>query len=569
MHMNSTNPRRIGTVGPSGSSLFTVQPGWSTCLLLGALLALLHFLRSPQSLLHPQFWAEDGTLYFQQAHNQGFLSTLLKPASGYLHAFPRLVAGLALLLPMERAPLVFNLSAFLLQLIPGLYLLSPRMSHLIPSRAARVAAALLYIALPASYETHVNLTNSHWYLTLTAVCILSATPALKAPVRMLESLLLVLFSLTGPFSVLFLPLVAPRLLRALRGAPTDRGLFQVVVIAAGALVQTGFALTSARIAHAVPLWGNLTLQELLTAVSMHTFFNAIFGINGCAKIYRTLPATAYGLGLLALGFLVFVALRDRVAPLLTLLYLSALSIVLSFVFPLNDPRLWLHPQAGPRYFLFACLFIHISLLHLALAARSLRSIGVVLLAFAALVGIPADFRHPRQPDVRWADHIAVFQSLPDGSDFTIPVAPLYHAGMVLRKATSERGPSPLSGLRPIESATPAALAVGRPRKVLLNDLLNDRFLSVSGWALDGATGKAAGGVYVLLDDRLFPAPYGLPADLGGAERSCADCGFSRLIPVTEIGPGSHRVSIVVLSRDGKAYYRPTEPRAFAMNQFFP
>ena len=97
----------------------------------------------------------------------------------------------------------------------------------------------------------------------------------------------------------------------------------------------------------------------MTVVSMHTFFNALFGINGFARFYRALPPIAYGLGLLALGFLLFVAVRDRVRPLLILFYLAALSITLSLVFPLNDLRLWLHPQAGPRYFLFACVFIHV------------------------------------------------------------------------------------------------------------------------------------------------------------------------------------------------------------------
>ena len=143
--------------------------------------------RSPGSLLHPQFWAEDGTLFFQEAFNHGFLATILQPASGYLHSFPRLVAGFSLLVPMEQAPLVFNLAAFVVQLIPALYLLSPRMARIIPSFSARALAALLYVALPASCETHVNLTNSHWHLALTAVCILSATPAADPRTRALET----------------------------------------------------------------------------------------------------------------------------------------------------------------------------------------------------------------------------------------------------------------------------------------------------------------------------------------------------------------------------------------------
>ena len=83
---------------------WTNAPAGSTRLLLGTLLAALLLLRRPGSLLHPQFWAEDGPLFFQDAFNHGFRSTILQPASGYLHSFPRLVAGLSLLVPLEQAP---------------------------------------------------------------------------------------------------------------------------------------------------------------------------------------------------------------------------------------------------------------------------------------------------------------------------------------------------------------------------------------------------------------------------------------------------------------------------------
>ena len=305
---------------------WTSAPSRSTHLLLGALLAALLLLRRPGSLLHPQFWAEDGTLFFQEAFNQGFWSTILQPASGYLHSFPRLVAGFSLLFPMEQAPLVFNLAAFAIQLIPALYLLSPRMASVIPSFSSQAAAALVYIALPASYETHVNLTNSHWHLALMAVCILVAQPATEPRFRALETFMVALFSLTGPFSILFLPLLAPRLLWVVKGARPIRSQIVSVVIAAGALIQLGFAAASARIGTAAAQPAPLSLQELMTVVSMHTFFNAIFGINGFTGFYRTLPPIAYGLGLGALAFLIFIAARDRVKPLLILLYLAALSI---------------------------------------------------------------------------------------------------------------------------------------------------------------------------------------------------------------------------------------------------
>ena len=543
--------------------------GRSTYLLLGALCAALLLLRSPGSLLRPQFWAEDGTLFFQQAFNEGFLATVARPFSGYLHLFPRLVAGISLLAPMESTPLVFNLAAFVIQLLPALYLLSPRVSPFIPAYPARVAAALLYVALPASFETHVNLTNSQWHLTLSAVLLLYAAPSRNVVVRALETILLVLFSLTGPFSFFLLPVVARRLARAARGAPWDRHLTWAVIIAAGAAVQAVLALTSARISAGASQFGHLGPQELMTVVSMHAFFNAVFGINGFAGIHGSLPPALYGLGLLGLAFLAFVAVRDRVWPLMTLLYLAALSIASWAVFPLNDPRIWLHPGAGPRYFLFAVLFVLLSLLRLSLRASSLRVIGLVFLGLAITVAIPADFTHPKQPDLQWAANVAVFRSLPAGSDFYVPVVPLFQPGMVLHKTAAERDQPPLSRLRLLQTAAPSSFDIARPQRVALNDAVNDTFLSVAGWALDGAAPAPAAGVFVVIDGRQYPAVRGLPASVTVGGRLVEDCGFSRLIPVAEVGPGSHEVSVVVVARDRKSRYQPSAVRRFATSQFFP
>jgi hypothetical protein len=358
------------------------------------------------------------------------------------------------------------------------------MARLIPPFPARALAALLYIALPASYETHVNITNSQWHLALAAVCILSATPAANPLIQAFETFLAVLFSLTGPFSVLFLPLLAPRLRGVVKGELPVRGQVVPVVIAAGAVIQLGIAAASPRISTAAATSGSLSLQELMTVVSMHTFFNALFGINGCAKFYQSLPPAGYALGLVALAFFLFVAVRDRVKPLVILFYLSGMSIALSLAFPLNDLRLWLHPQAGPRYFLFACLFIHFTILHLAFAARSFRPAGYILLVPAVALGIPIDFFHPRQPDVRWADHTAVFRSLPAGSDLYVPVVPLYHGGMRLHKRSARRGAAALSRLRPVPSPTSADFSVCRPAKIGLSTTANDTYLKVAGWAVD-------------------------------------------------------------------------------------
>lgn len=76
----------------------------------------------------------------------------------------------------------------------------------------------------------------------------------------------------------------------------------------------------------------------------------------------------------------------------------------------------------------------------------------------------------------------------------------------------------------------------------------------------------AGGVYVDVDGKLFPALYGMDKE-GSDTRALAeyydnssgrDAVFERAILVSEIGTGAHELSIVVLSNDKERYYQPDQ-----------
>lgn len=86
----------------------------------------------------------------------------------------------------------------------------------------------------------------------------------------------------------------------------------------------------------------------------------------------------------------------------------------------------------------------------------------------------------------------------------------------------------------------------------------DGTIRVSGWAIDAEAENAAGGVYVEVDGELFPAfQEGDRGDV--AERfgvpAYRDAGFVTDIPTSQIGPGAHELSLVVLSSDRERYYR--------------
>ena len=85
------------------------------------------------------------------------------------------------------------------------------------------------------------------------------------------------------------------------------------------------------------------------------------------------------------------------------------------------------------------------------------------------------------------------------------------------------------------------------------------FIQLTGWAVDADNGSPASGVYIGVDSELFPAFYGMErkdvADTFGVP-SYRYSGFERAIPVSEVGVGTHKLFVVVLTSDRKKYYPP-------------
>ena len=123
---------------------------------------------------------------------------------------------------------------------------------------------------------------------------------------------------------------------------------------------------------------------------------------------------------------------------------------------------------------------------------------------------------------------------------------------------------PISDLSPVASPIPSAIDIitgdgmsRQNRSFVVPE--EGSFIELAGWAVDADNESVAGGVYVDVDGKLFPAFYG--AERGDVAKSLGDpsyrySGFERAIPVSEIGSGTHELSVVILTADRKGYYRP-------------
>jgi hypothetical protein len=144
------------------------------------------FSRRPDAILNAQFFAEDGQRWYADAYRLGLRSLLIPDeGGGYLHTVPRLAALLSLLFAFSRAPLVMNLCAITIQVLPVTIFISSRFISI--PLWKRLLVCLLYLGTPNSYGTNANATNIQWHLGLLACLVLLALPPINRRWQVFDS----------------------------------------------------------------------------------------------------------------------------------------------------------------------------------------------------------------------------------------------------------------------------------------------------------------------------------------------------------------------------------------------
>jgi hypothetical protein len=163
-------------------------------------MVIILFYRKPDAFLNPQFWAEDGTVFFKGCIDYGFKSITI-PYAGYLHLVPRLIACAASLFPFSMTPTIYNFSALAAMLLVGGALFSSRC--FIPFKPL---LALSIVLVPHHGEVFMTITNLQWYLCFLLLILFCKEPPSKFYQYFLDYLIIILCGLTGPFIFFLLPL---------------------------------------------------------------------------------------------------------------------------------------------------------------------------------------------------------------------------------------------------------------------------------------------------------------------------------------------------------------------------
>lgn len=392
-------------------------------------------LRDPGALLHAEFWAEDGWIRFPDAYAAGWHS-LLWPRAGYLQTASRLAALVVQPLPLAWAPTLFAAVALAVQALPPAFLLSRRMDRAWPSVPGRMLFALLYVALPNSFEVSANLTNAQWQLAVLGFLVLVSARAEAWSRRVFDALVLGLSGLSGPICLFLLPVAAWRW-REDRDRQTA---WRAAIVGACVVAQGGCLLATMHADRsAAPL--GAAPATLARIVALQIFLGALLGTRLCRDLAGspvwTLDAVPILLAL-AGGLISAMALRHG-SPLLRKAACVAGALFAAALWhpqvSLAEPQ-WLtmtRPGAGQRYY-FIPMLVWLGVL-LTLAASEARARRWPALALLLLLpfGIAADWLPPRMAPTGFAAAARAFALAPPGTRAEFPVHPPGARPMVLVK----------------------------------------------------------------------------------------------------------------------------------------
>lgn len=165
----------------------------------------LTILRRTALFSNPRFWAEEGSIYFNDAWHFIWYEVLFQPHIGYLSFFNNFAALAATLVQLEYAPLVTTLFALMAQLIPAIILLFFNVEEISYSKERKLICLIALLLVGPSQEVWLNSINSQFYFAVTTALLLFASPETKFK-NLIGCLIILLAALTGPVSVALTPL---------------------------------------------------------------------------------------------------------------------------------------------------------------------------------------------------------------------------------------------------------------------------------------------------------------------------------------------------------------------------
>lgn len=399
---------------PSALPEDALSPPWQIAFAASVVVLAI---KAPDSLSHPQFWAEDGSNFFSDQYGRA-LPPIFTPYAGYLHVIPRLVAWMSAPFGPELAPRLYACAALLIGAC-GLTALRQLRLEGVPFLVLLLAIALT----PTNGEVFGTLTNVQWLLQFYQLSIIaravhgheSRFPAGRACVA-------VLVGLSGPFSIFAVAAVAAcwalaRLVRARRPeshVPEIHPTPELAALAACAAIQLMFIVGAPEAGGGSPV-GIKDIARVVSSIQVHLF-------HGELVSRRTFRLSIYAFTALAL-WSARGHTRWLLFALLVFVALSLAAVIRKCAGQIEGVTVF---GAGDRYFvvLKALAWWQVAIVvvrageALSLSAASRTGIVVVCLGISA--ALAGSLQRPLLADMQWASYAA---RIGTGGTMAIPINP--------------------------------------------------------------------------------------------------------------------------------------------------
>jgi hypothetical protein len=383
-------------------------------------------LRRPDAILNPQFWAEDGAFWYADAYNKGVIHSIFLPLSGYFQTITRFIGAFVQIFPFSSAPLVFNVIAIIIKVLPANLFVSSRFSLLIPNQYMRIFVSFLYLALPNSREIHANLAGSQWHLALLAFMVIIAAPSLQPIWRCFDIGVILISGLSGPFSLMLTPIAALRwyLIR-------EKWSLALFLLAGSCALIQIISLVPTMLDSRSPMTLGATPGLFVRILSSQVFLGTLIGQRGLERIVSPsgwYGVVSFGIAIIGLAMIINALFRGPMELRLFIIFAALIfgtaliSPQVSYTIP--QWQALSSPGGGGRYWFIPMLaFLTVLIWMLARSYSSKSRIFAASLLSIMAIGIILDWQHPRFTDFNFKDHAHRLETSPKGTIVLIPINP--------------------------------------------------------------------------------------------------------------------------------------------------
>lgn len=251
----------------------------------------LQLIRQPGIPIFDSVWAEDGTLFFDQAVNgEDFLSILVEPYSGYALIVPRLLTDVGLLFGVDTYAMWVAVTSSVIVGLLGLFCFYA-VREVIPSVFLRGLLLLAVVFQPIlTQEVSASFANLQWYFVF-PVFVALFIPVVDVKDWTCRLILVAVTPLFVPLSLLFVPFVPLRYLYLRQRSYAILGL----VFCLAASIQFVIMLN----ADTSPPLGNFSTEVSLRVFAERILTQFVFSVESVNYLWDK-----FGWGFTAFNFVV-------------------------------------------------------------------------------------------------------------------------------------------------------------------------------------------------------------------------------------------------------------------------